>query len=198
MEGLPKDVIHACLCPYLSLVDLARCAQVSHQWFETFCANGAFRHIKDKIDAAVPLEPLELPKKKRKKEMYFCNTHQFLKYRVYPLCTPPALGKCGNIDTIIRVLQLWPDLRNLPVHWFVRADNTVVIEFDRSFVFFIEYGAIRSIQNFYGYCNDGQSKICNTNDRIILRHYKGNVFENALYRLLFPGRLPEYRDPWIP
>jgi hypothetical protein len=54
MEGLPKDVIYSCLCPYLSLVELARCAQVSRKWLEMFRANGAFRHIKDRIYRAVP------------------------------------------------------------------------------------------------------------------------------------------------
>jgi hypothetical protein len=193
MEGLPKDVIYSCLCPYLELVQLARCMIVSHGWFRLFCVNDAFRHIKDRI--IIPLEPLELPKKRRRKELYFCNTLQFLKYSVYPLCTPPALGKCSNIDTIIGVLRLWPDLCNLPIHYFTRIDNTIVIEFGRSFVFFVEYGTIRSIESFYGYCNEGQSKICNTNDRVILRHYKGNVFENAIFRLLFPNRLSDYRDP---
>ena len=54
MEGLPKDVIYSCLCPYLELAELARCAQVSHQWLEMFRANGAFRHIKDRIARVVP------------------------------------------------------------------------------------------------------------------------------------------------
>lgn len=49
MQGLPLDIIHSCICPYLSLDDLRVCMNVSKNWFFTMIADGAFAHFKRKV-----------------------------------------------------------------------------------------------------------------------------------------------------
>jgi hypothetical protein len=180
MEGLPKDLIYYCLCPYLELVELARCAQVSRKWLEIFRANGAFRHIKDRIDMALP--------------KYFTDnsddTRLILKYRIYPLCKPDGLFNYGTQNEIIDVLKLNPKLNNLHIMKFIKNSTTLQIEiFVDGNVIFLEHNKLITqshLPNLY-LCSNAMRK----------SYFCACNFENAVFRLLFPGQQVKFPDPKI-
>jgi hypothetical protein len=176
MEGLPKDVIYSCLCPYLELVELARCAQVSRKWLEIFRANGAFRHIKDRISRAVPA----LEK----------DTRLWLIYHIYPLCKPYGLFKYGKQDEIIGVLKLIPYLKNFHVvSYFKNSMDLFIDTIDDKY---------RIIYGHHKGDHDNDICIYKTSHHMAkITQFCACNFENILFRLMFPGRPVKYPDPVI-
>ena len=178
MEGLPKDVIYSCICPYLELVELARCAQVSRKWLEIFRANGAFHHIKDRISRVVPA----LEK----------DTRLWLKYHIYPLCKPYGLFKYGKQDEIIGVLKLNPKLKNFHVVTYITnsidsMDLVIDMTDDKYRIIF---------EHCKGDDDNDNCVYKTLNNRLARRtQFCGCNFENALFRLLFPGQPIKYPDP---
>lgn len=54
LEGLPRAVIHGCLCPYLNVYDLCRLMCVSKSCFETFVDDRAFYWIRERMIRHIP------------------------------------------------------------------------------------------------------------------------------------------------
>jgi hypothetical protein len=189
MEGLPKDVIYSCLCPYLELVELARCAQVSKKWLETFRANGAFRHIKDRIGRAIPaLEKIS---------QSYTDTYHYLKFAVYGVCKNFICIRNTNI--IIGILKLHPDMRDLHVNVYSSKNSGIqVIElYGKNINLVFDDSTGWTSKNLL--TAHPKSMIYNTysNGRLLISYFLNAHFEYLLYHLLFPGYKSRYTDQKI-
>jgi hypothetical protein len=188
LEGLPKDVIYSCLCPYLELVELARCAQVSKYWLEMFRANGAFRHIKDRIVRAVPaLENISSS---------YTDTYHYLKFAVYGVCK--NFINIGNTKIVIGILKLHPVMRDLYVNVYSDNDSGQVIELYNDYTTIVFKNDLTGWEPKYLLTMHPKSVIYNTysnNRHMRISHFSDAYFGYLLHCLLFPRYKTIFMSP---
>lgn len=197
---MDKWFYHNLICPHLELVDISRCMQVSHEWYDIFRANAALCHIKDRICRAVPALG-----KYYKKDM---SIAYFLKVIVYPYSDYIWLSRSLDIDIIVEILHLIPELSNLKINHFNHPmGNSKFIEFysnetSVAVVFIIppDIPRLYIAEHFIGNIN---SKICKSeNNRARVSYFDritngGNLILNLLFSRNLPIPIFKYRPTEI-